>query len=153
VNSLRRLDVVSGLVIAGIGLAFFVSSLSITDMLGERLPPWMLPMSLSVCTMLAGLVLSFKSWKGTGRDIQVEWPDRAGFVHLAIFVASIVAYLLLIGILGMPVATCLFTAATIWQLNRRLVQALAVGVASALIVHYFFSIGLEMNFPAGVFAG
>lgn len=149
-RSLRILDIISGFVITGIGLAFLLSSLSITDMLGERLPPWLLPMALSAITMLAGLLLSLKSWRSSQGDIEVEWPDRSGFKHLAIFVAVTVAYLVLIDVIGMPLATVLYTAATIWQLNGRIVQALTIAVITALVVHYVFSVGLEMNFPAGV---
>jgi hypothetical protein len=150
-RSLRVMDIISGLVIAGIGLAFLLSSLSITDMLGERLPPWLLPMSLSAITITAGLVLSFKSWRSKQADIEVEWPNRANLIFVVIFVAITAAYLVLIDLIGMPLATVLYTTAAIWQLNRRIVQALTIAVASALIVHYVFSVGLDMNFPAGVF--
>jgi len=151
VRSLRVLDIVSGIIIAGIGLAFLVSSLSITDMLGERLPPWLLPMSLSAITMAAGLVLSFKSWRSTLEDIEVEWPNKSGLIHLLVFVGVTAVYLVFIDIIGMPLATACYIAATVWQLNRRIVQALILGVIAALVVHYVFSIGLEMNFPSGVF--
>jgi putative tricarboxylic transport membrane protein len=147
VRSLRILDVISGFLIAGISLAFLFSSLSITDMLGERLPPWLLPMSLSAITLVAGLTLSLKSWRSTLADIEVEWPDRSGFLHLLLFVGITAAYLALIGVLGMPLATVCYIATTIWQLNRRIVQAIALGVIAGLIVHYVFCIGLEMNFP------
>jgi len=150
-RSLRMLDIISGFAIAGIGLAFFISSLGITDMLGERLPPWVLPLSLSLCTIVAGVVLSFKSWRVGQDDIEVEWPDRSGFMHLLVFFGLTTAYLLGIEVVGMPLATACYLAATVWQLSRRVVRALAVAIVTALIVHYVFSVGLEMNFPAGVF--
>lgn len=146
------MDIVSGFVIAGIGLAFLVSSLSITDLLGERLPPWLLPMSLSAITVVAGLALSLKSWRSTPAvDIEVEWPDRSSFLFLLIFVGVTAAYLVLINVIGMPLATACYVTATVWQLNKRIVQALIVAVITAVIVHYVFSIGLEMNFPSGMF--
>jgi hypothetical protein len=145
------LDIISGFAIAGIGLAFLLSSLSITDMLGERLPPWALPLSLSVCTIIAGLVLSFKSWRTVHTDIEVEWPDRSGFLHLLAFVGLTIGYLLCIELVGMPLATAGFITATVWQLNRRIVQALIIAVITAVIVHYVFGVGLDMNFPAGIF--
>jgi len=146
------MDIVSGFVIAGIGLAFLVSSLSITDLLGERLPPWLLPMSLSAITVVAGLLLSLKSWRSPPTvDIEVEWPDRSHFLFLLVFVAVTAAYLVLINVLGMPLATGCYVTATVWQLNKRIVQALIVAVITAVIVHYVFSIGLEMNFPSGMF--
>jgi hypothetical protein len=151
VRSLRILDIVSGFVIAAISLAFLCSSLSITDMLGERLPPWLLPMSLSAITLIAGLALSFKSWRSKLADIEVEWPDRSGLLHLLVFVGITTVYLALIGVIGMPLATACYIATTIWQLNRRIVQSLILGVIAGLTVHYVFSIGLEMNFPSGVF--
>jgi nitrogen fixation/metabolism regulation signal transduction histidine kinase len=146
------MDIVSGFVIAGIGLAFLLSSLSITDLLGERLPPWLLPMALSGITVVAGLLLSLKSWRSTPAvDIKVEWPDRSSFLFLLVFVAVTVLYLMLIGVIGMPLATGCYVTATVWQLNKRIVQALIVAAITAIIVHYVFSIGLEMNFPSGVF--
>lgn len=150
-RSLRTLDIFSGFVIAGIGLVFLVSSLNITDMMGERLPPWVLPLSLSLCIVVAGLVLSFKSWRVVQADIEVQWPDRAGFLHLLVFCGLTTGYLFGIDVLGMPVATACYVAATVWQLNRHTVQALSVAVVAALIVHYVFGVGLDMNFPAGVF--
>ena len=151
-RSLRVMDIITGFVIAGIGLAFLASSMSITDMLGARLPPWLLPMSLSAITVVAGLLLSLKSWRSTPVvDIEVEWPDRSSFLFLLVFVGVTAAYLALIDVLGMPVATACYVTATVWQLNKRIVQALIVAVITAIIVHYVFSVGLEMNFPAGVF--
>ncbi len=150
-RSLRQLDILSGFLIAGIGLLFFISSLGITDMLGERLPPCTLPMSLSVCTIVTGLGLSLKSWRSRGADLEVEWPDRAGGLHLLVFFGLTVAYLLGIELLGMPLATACFITVTVWQLNRRLVQALVCAVITALVVHYVFSVGLGMHFPAGLF--
>lgn len=151
-RSLRVLDILSGLVIAGIGLAFLLSSLGISDMLGERLPPWLLPLGLSAITIAAGLLLALKSWRAhAGADVTVDWPDRSGFLRLLLFVTLILVYLLAIPLLGMTLSTGLFTAVAIWLLNHRPVQAVVVAVSCALIVHYAFNIGLGMNFPAGIF--
>jgi len=78
-------------------------------------------------------------------------PDRSSFLFLLVFVAVTAAYLVLINVIGMTLATACYVTATVWQLNKRIVLALIVAVITAIIVHYVFSIGLEMNFPSGVF--
>ena len=127
-----------------------MESLSISNPLGEPLHPNTLPVGMSVFTIAAGLLLSIRSYQSRDNALAVEWSDREGWKCNGIFLAVLVVFLLLIPHLGLPLASAVFTTATIWYLERSVVRSLVTGICVALILYFGFVRFLELSFPLGI---
>ncbi len=143
----RATDIAAGVFLVVLGIVVFIPSLDIQSVFGEVLPPRTLPMTLAVCTILGGLLLSIRAYSYRGEDLPVEWPDRAGWFRLLATGVSLTFYLLLIEPLGVSLASFFFSAFLVWYLDRRILTALVVGIAVALVIEYAFIKGLMMPFP------
>ena len=148
----RSADIASGLFLACLGLVVLYAATSITGGMEERLPPRTLPYFLGTTVLLAGLLLSIKSWRYRGPDTAIKWPSRKGFIRVLVAFVSLAFYTCAINLIGMPLATALFVAFLVWYLwrrKRRVFYALLTGVISGVVVFYVFIRFLELSFPTG----
>lgn len=143
----RSTDIASGLFLVVLGFVVLIAASDIQSVYGEVLPPRTLPFTLAACTILGGLLLSIRAHLYSGPDVLVEWPDRGGWMRLLVTFLSLFVYLLLIEPLGAALASFCFAAFLVWHLDRRILPALCVGVAVALVIEYAFIKGLMMPFP------
>jgi len=151
----RSADVASGLFLVCLGLVVLYAATGITGGMEERLPPRTLPYFLGTTILLAGLLLSVKSWHYRGPDKAIKWPGRSGFIRVLVILVSLAFYTYAINLIGMPLATALFVAFLVWYLwrgRRRVLYALLTGVISGVVVFYVFIRFLELSFPAGFLA-
>ncbi len=149
-RSQRRSDVVAGVVIALLGAVVVYGASKIPGDPEERLPPQTLPFIVGFMTLFGGIGLSLKSFRSRGPDTEVHWPDRAGYARIAANLLLLALFVVLIDVAGMPVATFLYVAATIWYLDRkRVAGALAAGAVSALVVYFLFMKFLKLPLPMG----
>ena len=142
----------SGLFLVFFGLVVLYAATRITGGMDERLPPRTLPYFLGTTVLIAGALLSVRSWRYRGVDPVIKWPDKKGFVRVLGTFVSLVIYAALINPLGMPLATALFISFLVWYLRRgrrAVIYALLTGILSGLVVFYVFMRFLELNFPAG----
>ena len=66
---------------------------------------------------------------------------------------SLAVYLALIEPIGMPIATTIYIAFSVWYLRkgrRRVFWAAATGLISGAVVFFLFMQFLELSFPAGI---
>lgn len=143
----RSADIAAGVFLVVLGLVVLIAALEIQSFFGEVLPPRTLPFTLAISTMLGGLLLSIRAYLYRGPSVPVDWPDTSGWMSLLVSFFSLVVYLLLIEPLGAPVASFCFAAFLVWYLDRRILPALCVGIAVALVIEYAFIKGLMMPFP------
>jgi len=148
----RMADIVSGIFLAAVGTVVVVAALDIQSAFAERLPPRTLPMTLGLTTLIVGALLSVRAYLHKGEDLTVEWPDREGWIRLGVTFVSLVAYLVLIEPLGVAVASMVFSTFLISYLDRRIVRALCIGAALALVINLVFVRLLQLPLPGGFWA-
>ena len=59
-----------------------------------------------------------KSWSFKGEDFAIPWPDREGIRIIMVSLFSLGCYIALMNPLGLPLATFLYLAFSIWYLKR-----------------------------------
>jgi hypothetical protein len=149
----KSADIVTGLFLAALGLVVLFAARGITGGLEERLPPRTLPYAMGLTIFVTGGLLALKSWRFKGENPLIKWPDRTGKIRVLINLVALIAYIFLIDPLGMPIATFLYMAFSVWYLREgryRIVVAVATGLISAAMVLYLFMKFLELNFPMGL---
>ncbi len=148
----RSADLVSGSLLALLGIAVLAASTQITGGMGmeDRLPPRTLPYLVGGAVLLGGLALAWEAWRYRGPEMAVGWPTRSGMLRNVVTMAALVAYVALLDVVGTLIATTLFVAGLIWYLRRGgLVSALVIGILSGLTLHFVFIRYLELSLPLG----
>jgi len=149
-RSHRKCDVVAGSVIALLGAVVVYAASQIKGDIDERLPPRTLPYIVGIVLLFSGAALSFKSLRATGPDADVGWPERDGWIRIGVNFLLLLLFVALINVIGMPLATFVYVAATIRYLDRkRTVGAIIAGACSSLVVYFLFMKFLELPFPMG----
>ena len=149
----RSADIESGIFLAVLGIVILAASARITGGLEERLPPRTLPYTMGFFVLFGGVLLTIKAWRYKGENPPIAWPDRKGVRHVLVTLVSLAVYLALIEPLGMPIATTLYIAFSVWYLQKgryRILCAAATGILSGAVVFYLFMQFLELSFPAGI---
>jgi putative tricarboxylic transport membrane protein len=149
-RSQRKGDIVAGCVVALLGAVVIVAASQIRGDVEERLPPRTLPYAVGVMTLAGGVGLAVKSWRFRGQDPEIRWPDRSGALRILVNLLLLALFVALMDPLGMPIATALYVALSIWYNDRkRIVAALLTGACSGLVVYYLFIKLLGLTFPLG----
>ena len=144
-------DVVSGAVLAGLGV-FIIAESRGWEYLGPDGPgPGFFPLWYGLCIVALALLLVVTSFAQRAREpgAAVNWREigrvLAAWAGLAICVG-------LLKVLGFLLAFGLFTFFLVAVMYRRpLVTAMAVSVGSALGFYLIFPLALNVALPTGVF--
>lgn len=148
----RAADIVVGLLIALFGIFIIYASTLIAGGAAHRLPPETFPMVVGVLLLLCGGGLALKSWSIRGADFPIHWPDGEGVRTILVTLASIACYILLLNRLGLPLASFVYIAFSIWYLKRsKWLLAIVISLITAVISYYLFIRLLALSFPAGPF--
>jgi hypothetical protein len=148
----RSADIVGGCFLALLGLVTIFAATKIKGGLEERLPPRTLPYVVGIIILISGTLLAIRSWRLSGEDPVIKWPDRAGTIRVIVTIASLALYLALMDPLGLPLSTFLYVSFTVWYLGRyRLWYPLLIGFLSGAISYLVFIYLLELSFPVGPF--
>ena len=100
--------------------------------------------------LLCGSGLAFKSWRIRGADFAIKWPDGEGVRTILVTLASVACYIILLNPLGLPLASFLYIAFSIWYLKRsKWLLAIVISLITAVISYYLFIRLLGLSFPAG----
>jgi putative tricarboxylic transport membrane protein len=149
-RSQRKADIVAGAFIALLGAVVIIAASQIRGDVEERLPPRTLPYVVGFMTLAGGLALAVKSYRFRGEDPQIEWPEKDGWVRIAVNLLLLALFTALMDPLGMPITTGLYVAGAIWYMDRkRILAALITGAVSAVVVYYLFIKLLGLTFPLG----
>ena len=150
VKTQRAADIVVGCGVALFGVFILFASMFITGGAAHRLPPRTFPMVVGTLLLLCGSGLALKSWSIRGADFAIDWPDREGVRTNVVTLVSLACYIALMDPLGLPLASFLYIAFSIWYLKRsKWLMALVISLITALISHYLFIRLLGLSFPAG----
>jgi len=145
----RSADIFSGVFLAAIGAVVVIAAFELKSVFGERLPPRTLPVALGSVTILAGILLSVRAYLHKGESLVVDWPDREGWIRLAVTFTCLVVYLVLIETLGIAVSSLVFSFILIYYLDGRWIRALCVGIITSIIIQVVFVTILQLSFPPG----
>lgn len=146
-TSQRTADIISGIFLAAVGILIVYAAFQIKSVFGERLPPGTLPLVLGSITVVTGALLSVRAYFYKGQEMFVEWPDREGWCRLIVTVVFLLVYLFLIEILGVAVASFLFSFSLIYYLDGRILRSLYVSVPTAVVIQLLFVKFLQLSFP------
>jgi len=150
-RSQRKGDIVAGCFIALLGAVVIIAASQIRGDVEERLPPRTLPYAVGFMTLAGGAGLAVKAWRFRGQDPQIKWPDRNGALRILVNLLLLVLFVALMDPLGMPIATALYVASSIWYLDRkRILAAVLTGAGSAVVLYYVFIRLLQLSFPLGL---
>ena len=149
-RSQRKCDIVAGAFIAFLGAVVILAASQIRGDVEERLPPRTLPYIVGFMTLAGGLGLAYKSYRFRGEALEIQWPEKDGWVRIAVNLLLLALFAGLMDPLGMPITTGLYVAGAIWYMDRkRILTALLTGAGSALVVYYLFIRLLDLTFPLG----
>ena len=115
----------------------------------RRVGPGFFPLVLALLLGVLSLALFIKAIHS--QEKKIDWPDRQGAIALALVVAAIFGYSLLLKPLGFLLTTLLFSL-VVYKFSdlrgrfRPIIASLIATFASIL----FFKIWLGIPFPAGV---
>lgn len=150
-KTLRSADLTTGIFLTIVGLLTLVASTTIVTTMEHRLSPRALPYAVGLLIFGCGIGMAIKAWRFRGPDPVIEWPDGMGVRIVLITLVSIGLYNGLMNLLGLPVATFLYIAFSIWYMNRtKWLTALLTGLVCGVMSHYVFINLLGLSFPEGV---
>jgi putative tricarboxylic transport membrane protein len=148
-KTLRALDLTIAVVLVLLGVAGLIATAQMRVGAAAQLQPRLFPSAVSWLLVLTGAGLLLNAWRSRS-DAAVDWPDRAGAIRVAVSLASVVVFLLLIGPLGFPIGTFLLITFLVWYLGHyRWYVPPAVGLASAAAVYFVFMQTLGLELPVG----
>lgn len=146
----RAADIAVGCFVALFGIFIIYASTFITGGAAHRLPPRTFPMTVGILLLFCGSGLALKSWSIRDADLAIKWPDGEGFRTILVTLASLGCYIALMNPLGLPLATFLYIAFSIWYLKRsKWLMAIVVSLITAVISYILFIRLLGLSFPAG----
>ncbi len=136
---------VSGLVVAGLGVASCVLARSLPAQTGFGLGPAFLPFWTGIVLAACGLWLCARPTV----DPEVSWPTSRGFARAASGFVLLLLYALALQPLGYLISTAVFLVVGILLLEARRARALVIGIASAAFLFLIFRVWLRIPLPGG----
>ncbi|RAS61265.1 putative tricarboxylic transport membrane protein [Lentzea atacamensis] len=110
--------------------------------------------ALLIVTGVAAIVATARGRLGQAEEGEdVDTGVRTDWVTVAKLVAVLVAHLVLIDVVGWPVAATVLFFGAAWTLGAVWWRALPIAVVLALVVQVVFAYGLGLSLPAGIFEG
>ena len=149
---MRAADRIVGAALLAIAVAFAAFALRQHAYWGESGPgPAFLPFWIGVVMALLAALLLVGAVRS--RDPGEPWlPRGEGLQRIAIVLGATTAYVALIGVLGMTIATALFLVVLVrWPDRKPWPVAIAVAVAMAALNYVVFTRWLHVPLPEGPF--
>jgi putative tricarboxylic transport membrane protein len=138
---------VSGLVVAGIGIAACILARSLPAQTGFGLGPAFLPFWTGIVLAACGLWICARP----AADPEVSWPASRALARAASGFILLLLYAMALQPLGYLTSTVLFLVIAILLLEPvRPTRALVVGIASAVFLFLIFRVWLRIPLPGGV---
>jgi len=138
---------VSGLVVAGLGVAACILARRLPAQTGFGLGPAFLPFWTGIVLAACGLWLCARPTV----DPEVSWPTSRGFARAASGFVLLLLYALALQPLGYLISTAVFLVVGILLLEpARQPRAVVIGIASAAFLFLIFRVWLRIPLPGGV---
>jgi putative tricarboxylic transport membrane protein len=150
-RSLRSAEILTGVLLAVLGIALFLAALKIPGTAAQRLRPGTAPALLSLTLVLVSLLLVLSAWRRRAAEKPIAWPEPAGMARVAVTTVATAGYFLALEPLGFPAASALFAGLLCWYLGRvRWWVSVATGVAAGLLLQLGFIRLLGLGLPQGI---
>jgi putative tricarboxylic transport membrane protein len=105
---------------------------------------------VAVAGALLGLLLLVQALRSPSSV--VDWPDAGGALRVGAGIVALIAFLLVVPVLGTAVTASLFMLALLLVVQRqKLVPSLIATVLTVALIEGVFDIWLGVGFPKGVF--
>ena len=146
-----------GGLVAAVGVFTLVDATTIAARDDNVVGPRAFPYAVGVLLVVSGIVAIIATARGKlgqaeeGED--VDESVRTDWLTVAKLVAVLIAHLVLIDLVGWPVAAALLFFGAAWTLGATWWRALPIAVVLALVVQVVFAYGLGLSLPAGIFEG
>jgi hypothetical protein len=151
-RNLRSAEILTGVLLAVLGIALFLAALKIPGTAAQRLRPGTAPALLSATLVLVSLLLTASAGRRPAPDKPIAWPERAGAARVAVTTLATAGYFLALEPLGFPTASALFAGLLCWYLGRaRWWVSVATGVAAGVLIQVGFIRLLGLGLPQGIF--
>jgi putative tricarboxylic transport membrane protein len=156
-----RADLISGGLAAALGVAVLLYIRGFPELPDGSPGPALFPGIIGGLFVLFGAVLVVRSLRAGHRasagasapeedeEEAVPSSTRAGRVNALAVLGSVVAYLLLVDVLGFPITMCAILFALMWRLGSRPLVALAASVATTALIVLIFQQILLVPLPTG----
>ena len=152
-RTLRAADLAVSAVLILSGVAALVSVRQMRVGFVTEFQPRLFPTVIGLLLIVVGALAAVTAWRSPSRTV-AEWPTLDRAKRIAVILVSVAAYVGVIDLLGMPLATFLVVSFEVWYLGTyRWYVPIAVGVCAAVVVYFVFMVGLGLMFPAGPFEG
>jgi len=151
VKTQRVADIAVGCLVAALGIFVLFASAWISVAGVHRLSPRTFPYVVGLLLLCCGIGLALKSWSVRTEGPAIAWPDGEGIRTIVGSLVGLACYIALMNPLGLPLATCLYLAFSIWYLKpSKWWMALLIGLITGVISYVLFIRLLGLSFPAGV---
>ncbi|GLY49568.1 tripartite tricarboxylate transporter TctB family protein [Lentzea sp. NBRC 102530] len=146
-----------GGLVAAIGVFTLVDATTIAARDDNVVGPRAFPYAVGVLLVVTGIVAIIATARGKlgeaeeGED--VDENVRTDWITVGKLVAVLIAHLVLIDLVGWPVAAALLFFGAAWTLGATWWRALPIAIVLALVVQVVFAYGLGLSLPAGIFEG
>lgn len=141
----------SGLAVAGIGVAACIFARRLPAQTGFGLGPAFLPFWTGILLAACGLWLCARA---ADVNAEVSSPTSRGFARAAFGFVLLLLYALALQPLGYLISTAVFLVVGILLLEPvRRARALVVGIASSAFLFLIFRVWLRIPLPGGVLGG
>lgn len=147
----RAADIAVGCLVSALGIFVLFASTWISVAGVHRLSPRTFPYVVGLLLLCCGIGLALKSWSVRTEGPAIAWPDGEGIRTIVGSLVGLAGYIALMNPLGLPLATCLYLAFSIWYLKpSKWWMALLIGLITGVISYVLFIRLLGLSFPAGV---
>ncbi|GHH50745.1 tripartite tricarboxylate transporter TctB family protein [Lentzea cavernae] len=146
-----------GGLVAAVGVFTLVDATTIVARDDNAVGPRAFPYAVGVLLVVTGIAAIIATARGKlGHAEEAEDVDenvRTDWLTVAKLVAVLVVHLVLIDVVGWPVAAALLFFGAAWSLGAVWWRALVIAVVLAVVVQVVFAYGLGLSLPAGIFEG
>jgi putative tricarboxylic transport membrane protein len=149
-------DVLSGLLLAALGVALLIYARSMPPIPGQSVGPGFFPGAVAIGLIAGGLVLASVTLRRRGVGAWIELDDWVrkprALLAFAVIVASLAAYVRWADEVGYFLMAPVVLGAILAVLRVRLVVLVPVALVVPLLIHYIFYSVLKVPLPWGVLA-
>ncbi|HEX7303888.1 tripartite tricarboxylate transporter TctB family protein [Lentzea sp.] len=146
-----------GGLVAAIGVFTLVDATTIAARDDNAVGPRAFPYAVGVLLVVTGIlaiVATARGKLGQAEDAEdVDESVQTDWMTIGKLVAVLVAHLVLIDLVGWPVAAALLFFGAAWTLGATWWRALPIAIVLALVVQVVFASGLGLSLPAGILEG
>ena len=133
-STLRAADLVVSAVLILSGVAALVSVRQMRVGFVAEFQPRLFPTVIGLLLIVVGALAAVTAWRSPPRAL-AEWPTPDRAKRIAVILVGVAAYVAVIKLLGMPLATFMVVWFQVWYLGSyRWYVPIAVGVCAAAVL-------------------